>query len=571
MPNTLDVSLNQTLYFVRDFDPIQISGTNLGYGLDTSDNLTMIIPNTLFEFTPSNQSGTTTISFSKSKGYNKQITWMTDATFFDDYYSYGEFVFGIGILTLSGDFNLPESYYNVTFGANSPCVDIVITSSYLECKVLNHTATWSSPALVTVNSPLKSLLGVINLYVTSSVDSSPDLTTNGGDINLFGNYGVPKPGVKVSINQSPCTVKGYNGTWILCNVNGKLDPGPCRINVTINGFKYSTNKLRVVNATDPPNLCGSLPYCSGNGSCINGACECFTGYAGDLCNDLLQSNITIQPNPTSPGSTILSNSSSFNFNIASIQELDASRTVINELVTSGWQFNTSINGSLTTYRYELNVNITTANASRNDSLLVVVLLESSTEERTVPFAGQTYKYPPNSLKMTIEVLGWAYASTLNTLRVVMMTDSSGVQIDHCGQTQQAGYITDNDSDFRYLKVVKDGVVFFGRFLPFAMADGRPSSSLNEVINVTSTLSFIGLNLPQCRRCIIDPDFSVLIDSQKGGSCGVQTEKVWLIATIASIGGAVLIAAVVIIVLLVKRNKKNKEMKVAMSSKLQEMN
>ncbi|EFA86412.1 prefoldin beta-like domain containing protein [Heterostelium album PN500] len=67
-----------------------------------------------------------------------------------------------------------------------------------------------------------------------------------------------------------------------------------------------------------------------------------------------------------------------------------------------------------------------------------------------------------------------------------------------------------DSSIKYFKVVKNGISFYGRFYDVSVSDGHPTYSFVESIigNQSNTNNIsIGINLSQCQKCLIDPDFS----------------------------------------------------------------
>ncbi|GAM22391.1 hypothetical protein SAMD00019534_055660, partial [Acytostelium subglobosum LB1] len=186
-------------------------------------------------------------------------------------------------------------------------------------------------------------------------------------------------------------------------------------------------------------------------------------------------------------------------------------------------------------------------------LNVTVTLDISPNTRTLSFAGQTTTYTPNSLKMTVDISGWSFKSNLNTLRVVMQKDGSLNNATNVCAGSQSVVEIDKLNNVQFLKVTnKNGVELFGRFLPFALSDGRPSFSRNEIINTTDTTTLIGINLPQCQHCIIDPDFSVLVDQDTRDACADRSSssnkwKIPVIVVVTVVGVAIIVAATSIII------------------------
>ncbi|GAM27524.1 hypothetical protein SAMD00019534_107000 [Acytostelium subglobosum LB1] len=224
--------------------------------------------------------------------------------------------------------------------------------------------------------------------------------------------------------------------------------------------------------------------------------------------------------------------------------------------------------------------------------IVTALFESSTIQRTVPFAGHSYTYPANSLKLTVYINGWQFKSNLNTLRAVFATQfgndrhavptptpcSGGAS--HSGDNTDPSFIGLDGDNLQFVKLIKDNVTFFGRFLPYVMANDRAATSRNELINQTNLDAFIGINMPQCDKCLIDPDFSVLINPKNGdGSDSADCNHSppssnqfakWKIATIAVILGVVALAVVVGAAIFIKHRAKSNAQRATMSMRIQEL-
>eukprot|EP01133_Synstelium_polycarpum_P007332 gene7332-8538_t len=266
--------------------------------------------------------------------------------------------------------------------------------------------------------------------------------------------------------------------------------------------------------------------CTGNGECIKGLCQCDKGYGGFFCQDVIQPNSTFVPNATEPTAAFEANGYLFGFSMVAIEELDSNRVVAASMMTNRWMFNQTMAGDLTTLTYTLN---TTRNY-----LGVTTTIEHSDNQRVLDFAGLKTTLPPNSIKIAVNVTGWQYKSALNTIRLVFQTQVGDVEErSDCDDRIPEGN-HNALGDINYLRIRKDNVIFYGHFLLIGLSDGRRTYSKNEVINQTtdSTIANIGINMPQCSECLIDPSFSVLITPTLSSDCGQESKsKTWLIATI----------------------------------------
>eukprot|EP01133_Synstelium_polycarpum_P006612 gene6612-7685_t len=261
----------------------------------------------------------------------------------------------------------------------------------------------------------------------------------------------------------------------------------------------------------------------------------------------------------------------FGFSMLAIEELDSNRAVASHIITDSWMFNQTLIGDLTTLTYTLKTTSTST-----PSLSVTTTIQHSDSQRVLEFAGLTTTLPANSIKIAVNVIGWRYRSTLNTLRLVFQTQvSDPPSAVDCGETAVAPNNNDNDiGDINYLRVVKGNVTFYGHFLSVGLSDGRSTYSKNEVINhTTNGLANIGINMPQCSECLIDPSFSVLISTNLPATeCPDEAKsKAWLIATIVSIVGVVVIAASITTFMVIKKKMRFNKESDRMASKLKQIN
>ncbi|EGG13498.1 DNA polymerase delta catalytic subunit [Cavenderia fasciculata] len=145
---------------------------------------------------------------------------------------------------------------------------------------------------------------------------------------------------------------------------------------------------------------------------------------------------------------------------------------------------------------------------------VLSTISFSTLARTVEFGGKQLLINANSIKLEVNISKWQYSSNLSTLRVVFKTlinNNQSIQYD-CIDKDISTFSYDSLSSLQYLRVVKDGIQFNGRFIDVALSDGRPTYSPTQLISSTP------INDEQSIS-ILDPDFGALVINPDGsGKC-----------------------------------------------------
>ncbi|EGG23930.1 hypothetical protein DFA_06068 [Cavenderia fasciculata] len=111
---------------------------------------------------------------------------------------------------------------------------------------------------------------------------------------------------------------------------------------------------------------------------------------------------------------------------------------------------------------------------------------------------------------------------------------------------------DSLSSLQYLRVVKDGIQFKGRFIDVALSDGRPTYSQTQLLSTSKlndeqAIVLIGIGFPQCsEECILDPDFSALIVDTDNGQCNSDSKK-WsmIVGIVVGVVGAVALSIIIL--------------------------
>ncbi|EGG15936.1 hypothetical protein DFA_09607 [Cavenderia fasciculata] len=438
------------------------------------------------------------------------------------------------------------------------------------------------------------------------------------NISLYGDFGpFGQSNLSIKVNNTfDCSVVDKSQQVIHCQLSNQPNYGLSSVQLLVdgentnvrnilqlrqpnpnnnNGGTTTTNPISTTTTTTtttsgsstdtPQQLCiQQTSNCYGHGTCdVYGICQCDKDYNQDDECFTKFINTTITPNTTDPTVSFDIDGIDFQFEIVSIQELDLNGDVVNnkELLISDytWIVNASTNNITTVVDYQLNT--TLANPTGNESspsfdyfqsVSVLSTISFSTQPRDIQFGDQLLHINPNSIKLAINITNWQYSSNLATLRVVFRTviiNNQTVQYD-CNEKEIDPLSYDSLSSLQYLRVIKDDIQFNGRFIDVALSNGRPTYSQTQLIsltqstsNVNESVALLGINLPQCQSCVLDPDFTpLLIDKGTGGNdkCGgggSAQSTAWRIAVGVVVGGIAAIALATASIIYYKKKKLNR--------------
>ncbi|KYQ91777.1 EGF-like domain-containing protein [Tieghemostelium lacteum] len=431
---------------------------------------------------------------------------------------------------------------------------------------------------------------VSRILITNSLNKVPviegatKLTNLGGDLTVYGhNFGTNTSSVSARVITSVDPIL-YSVSYVE-NVVAVIKGIQANLHhlevVIVVGFESSNtfivpieNEL-VVPYTPPiiPTQCPGTPLCGGpnNGDCIANKCQCKDPWIG---NDCLSQNIIIKPiiNTTSPDTgndykadldgkdvslkTLVS--------IVSLNEINKDSSINFSYNFTNWKY-TNITSSDRTknfeeYLYETDVPYGGINTT------VKVTLKYFHNKDTVEFAGEIFDILPSTLKYQISISPFKFQSSLNTLQLVMSASIQSDTNDYSCTYQEQGNSPDSDADYVKLQVNEHSL--YGRFIKRAIIDNRIQTISNTFQNGESQSTHIqnqvAINIPNFQYLVImDPDYSVLIDSQKASdqstsTCGQPSEDKGLTKTqlIGIIIGSVAIGIIAIVIgafLLYKKN------------------
>ncbi|EGG15971.1 hypothetical protein DFA_09642 [Cavenderia fasciculata] len=430
---------------------------------------------------------------------------------------------------------------------------------YLETKVvvadIKASGLSFDNALMSISSPIISYPLISSAQLSGATLQS--LTLNGN----FGNNTFNSPSVTLN-NTLACQVTSKNQTTIICTISSsssssQLPPGQASVQVQVDGF--NTNLNNAISIAFPPSIdlkqkcIEDTLNCYGHGQCSDqGICVCDQNYY-DNCRYFKNPNVTFVQNDTKPVATFELDGYKFFFSLVAIQELDVDDNVVQELIVDQWNVTDQSGDDLTSLHYRLLIN-STLYPTLSSIVNVTSLIEYSTQDRQLPFGDSIVSVGANSIKVGVNVTGWQYQSILSHLRVVFSTIVNNEQstIESCSSSDIPTFeqILGSDS---YLRVIKNDTQFYGRFLSYSYSDGRKTFSRNELINQTNiignnnneSLALIGVHVPQCTFCLLDPDFSALVvNKEQQSDCSPSSSNTWKIIVGCVVGGAVFIALVI---------------------------
>ncbi|EGC39456.1 hypothetical protein DICPUDRAFT_26886 [Dictyostelium purpureum] len=349
--------------------------------------------------------------------------------------------------------------------------------------------------------------------------------------------------------------------------------------------------------TNKPQQCKGNPTCGGptNGKCIaNQGCVCYSPWVGIDCQSQI---VIIDPpifnngsnNSTSPSIDIVvpdKNNTNGNNNttpityhslisIVSLREINIQNEVVNTITFKDDWLSKQIDDSTIIFYKEFTKSTTDATTN------ITVTLKWFKNQTTISFAQEQLLMNPSTLKYTIEISNYPFENSLNQLELVMSASMQSNTTDDICSAKEFGETTNGDNS-NYLKIQVDNYSLYGRFIRRGIIDStiRTISNIlldkdmNPITSSKSLQSYIGIQIPYYKEsAIIDPDFSILIDSNKASSICSNKSKLSGAKLAGIIIGCVAFIAVITISIIyhLKKKKMAKEFTKGMNQKMKQMN
>ncbi|KAN0041429.1 hypothetical protein ACTFIV_003968 [Dictyostelium citrinum] len=284
---------------------------------------------------------------------------------------------------------------------------------------------------------------------------------------------------------------------------------------------------------NPTVECKGSPVCGGekNGYCSKSVgCICYSPWVGLDCSSKVIFIPTPIPNVSQPTSEIPILENDVDdylyksiISVVSLRELDFNLNVVNNYIFDKWN-QTKINSFTNQYITDIIVSPSVLSNNQETTTIINVTLQWFKDEKDITFANQKLNMKPSSIKYTIEISNYQFKSRLNQLQLILSASFQSSNTEGICSKKEFGETTSTDNS-NYMKIQVGDHSLYGRFIKRAIIDKSIKSVQNEIVNETSLYnyersassdySFIGITIPYYRESIIlDPDFSVLLDSSK---------------------------------------------------------
>ncbi|GAM29105.1 hypothetical protein SAMD00019534_122820, partial [Acytostelium subglobosum LB1] len=488
-------------YPVSNGGIVTIQGQNLGWGgSDASKELTVIVPNTLFSYRAPAQSSVGTIiqtvSFATTIAKDITLIYKTiTGVTFDQQPS------GVNV-TIQG-LNLITSTFKV---GGLTCTVSVQTNETVVCLV--SSALVEGDVLIVASDNVFGDTSVTRGYIHRYplVRSISLIGQDGGQVSFYGNFSARSGSItNITVDGVNCPTVSVASDLLVCTLAPTKSVGTVNLNITNDGYRFDTPLLFHITP-------GSLqcPDGCGPGTCVMGICQCPADSYGPKCAYKLPTETAHRnDNDTAPGTTYLYKEVQYEFIVRAIQEVDSELQIVHEELLGGWSLTTSDTDTLLSNSYAL---------SNVNGASITATMEVNKVPRTVSFAGITRDHSAYTVKGSLKISGWQFRKSTNIIRVVVATSSALTHnADTCGEESQ-NLGVDELNNLNYLLLERNGVAFYGRFMNRSLSDGRPTFSATTLLNQTlqadgTNVTYVGVSLPQCAECILDPDFSVLVNPE----------------------------------------------------------
>ncbi|KAN0004318.1 hypothetical protein ACTFIZ_010459 [Dictyostelium cf. discoideum] len=515
-------------------ETLEITGENLGWQTpSTTPGLNMVIPNSKFTFDfppkPALLLATTNRILQFTPDQSVSIEW--------NYYNLEilkiDFIQFPNVLklNLTGTFDKNGIVYINNSPFNSP---------------LFH-----SHEYILIELPLDFKEGPIEIFIKSIKVSSPIVkktfkrafpiissasivTPTNNQLTIYGTFYYNLTGSilpTISINNQNCAIVSTSNSEIIVNAPTFSQGGFASITINDNGFSISSSKI-VYYEKVKPNQC--LPSCENGGTCIEGQCNCGVGdYYGPTCTfkKPAPNTYSLVTDQTQPQATYSLSTVEFEFSLSSLQELDFNDVVVQDIKIDNWEYKEDKTNEL---------GVASIYYSNQSNVIVSVSVVVPTKSMKYEFAGITINLEKDQVKVSLNISGWQYQSSLNTLRAVFISKSKTIKVDDdddkCKSTN--GTIdsqTDSSNSLLSFTLTRNGGILFGSFIDRMISNGRVAISKVVDMGIIDSVSYVGINMPQCDQCILDPNYAVLVDPQFSngggdGACGAtnSNSRAWLI-------------------------------------------
>ncbi|KAK5580541.1 hypothetical protein RB653_000561 [Dictyostelium firmibasis] len=391
-------------------------------------------------------------------------------------------------------------------------------------------------------------------YANPIISSTSKVYLNGGILTIFGsNFGVSSKSLAtLAIGNKHCkNVEIKSHSELTCELEPSLVAYTLLIDLVVDGLPVANDNYFTYSRLEDV---GCPLDCSDNGDCTINGCVCKEGKTGISCNETAVEIEPIPPIVDIPSIDIGSNNSEsgygYKVSIIRIEELDFNDKVLVsiDLLQSKWGLRSSTN--------QWTFNITLENQSYLEATF-----EYFKQSRNITFSSNSFIIPSESLKLSFKTQNWPFIRKLDSLRIVVATETLLLNDDvkECSIDQP---IVSRNSYHLYTTTKNPETGMFTRFVSYASIDGHPAIAHIESLDSPSrTTLIIGISVPYFRNeSLIDPDFGMLlnVNNKPTGTCEHEKSVNWKLATGVSIGGAAAVAMAGVGAYVIRDRKKKKQ-------------
>ncbi|KAK5575665.1 hypothetical protein RB653_006798 [Dictyostelium firmibasis] len=378
--------------------------------------------------------------------------------------------------------------------------------------------------------------------ISHFVSSISSTTIDGGNASFIGWFGNNHFNLNVMIGKKNCyPIYFSNSTTITCLAPPGSGLNSIQITQNLidyslpNSYQYKPIKRKC------PNDCTSII----NGHCNqdSGYCDCFTNWYGYDCSIFTVNNSSSSTNTSIDPKTGITNITNeytqFQISVLKIIEIDINGLQVYEyLLNDNWIFSKNNNNNPNIFTFIQSI--------QNNTCNITYIVEEVQEKKNITFAGIEYTLDDGSIKMTISIENYSYKSNLNILQLQMKSSTVENPFsntnEHCNNVEIENQ-KDQDNSLNYITIKKDDKLLSGRFINKVESDGRSTIITTKVISKEKDSIIVGMNLPHCAiKCLIDPDFSLIISPNFESDCSNSNKKPWLIpvAVVVPVAGVAII-------------------------------
>ncbi|KAN0035932.1 hypothetical protein ACTA71_005226 [Dictyostelium dimigraforme] len=525
--------------YVSSFDvlsvgeTLDITGENLGWQTpSTTPGLQMIIPNSKFTF-----------SFPPKpillSAVNKILQFTPDQSASIEWNYYNLEIFKVDfiqfpnrlIANITGTFDKNGVVYINNSSFNSPLIHL---HQYITVEL--PTTFKEGPTEIFIKSTKVSSPIVKQTFkrIFPKISSASIVTLSNNQLTIYGDFcnSTGSTIQSVSVNNQSCVIISSNATVIIVNAPTYSQGGFASISINDNGFGFTSSKI-VYYEYPKSNQCSSS--CENGGTCMEGQCSCVGDYYGPTCSyKKPQANTySLVTDQTQPQATYSLSTVEFQFSLSSIQELDFNDKVVQEIKIDNWEYKEDKTNEL---------GVASIYYSNQSNVIVSASVVVPTKSVNYEFAGITMNLEKDQVKVSLNISGWVYQSSLNTLRAVFISTSKSntPEVDNKCQSSSSSNNstinsqTDSSNSLLSFTLTRNGGILFGSFIDRMISNGRIAISKVVDMGTIDSISYVGINMPQCNQCLLDPNYAVLVDPQfsdggDGDSCSTKSNsRAWVI-------------------------------------------